>query len=80
MSIPKIDPLTTEQRDAMAGELADLRLRAEHGLLKRLAMDAERGPLTPGDVAAALIALAAGSESPMSAALARAFAAPGARR
>lgn len=80
MSTPKIEPLTPEQRDAMANELPDLRLRAEHGLLKRLALCGEYGPMDVSEAAAGLIALAAGSESPMSAALARAFAAPGSRR
>lgn len=37
-------PLTPEQRAAMASELADLRLRAEHGLLKRLVVEASAGP------------------------------------
>ena len=70
MSIPKIEPLTAEQRAVMASELADLRLRAEYGLLKRLAMDAEFGSVSTRDAASALIALAAGAESPMSSALA----------
>ena len=51
MSTPKIDPMTPEQRAAMAGELADLRLRAEHGLLKRLVMETDAG--TPGAASAA---------------------------
>lgn len=74
------DPMTPEQRAAMAGELADLRLRAEHGLLKRLVMDAEYGPISAHDAAAGLLALSAGGESALGAVFARAFSAPRSRR
>lgn len=56
---PKIDPLTDDQRRAMGSELADLRLRAEHGLLKRLALQADRAPMSAGELAESIQALAA---------------------
>jgi hypothetical protein len=57
MSTPKTpsDPMTPEQRTAMAGELADLRLRVEHGLLKRLVVEIETGDVPHArDIAAAI--------------------------
>ena len=70
---PKIEPLTPEQRAQMVGELADFRLRAEHGLLRRLATEVEHGQLYR-ETFEALAALSASEGSVLGSALARALA------
>lgn len=42
MSTPD-EKMTPEQMTAMAKDLAELRLRAEHGLLRRMVVEAEHG-------------------------------------
>lgn len=51
MSTPD-EKMTPEQKDAMAGELAELRLRAEHGLLKRMVIEVNAGTASSAAVAA----------------------------
>ena len=74
------DPMTPEQKIAMASEIADLRLRAEHELLTLLVLKAGRGQVDAGEAAAALIALSGDAGSAIGAVLARAFSPRASRR
>lgn len=55
----EVTKLSAEQIDRMTTELAHLRLRAEHGLLRRLVERTETPNLSAADLAASMQALAA---------------------
>lgn len=56
---PENEPLTQAEMATMSREIHDLRLRAEHGLLRRLVTMMERQSLSPAETAEAMQALAA---------------------